>query len=192
MTQTNQNWKVPQNGMTTTWITQFVILTSIPEILCTDSQWGLFRQRAHPHQQTLPPRRFPTPLQPTNPMNKVRSPHAFPPPQHTFSPPLHPSRTILPNAYREAAVISSQALRPNLPIGDCLQSLLDIQSESKNYTLIENGQPFHSNQLWRSQTLRFYFQNVNGLRTADNGSDILDAFFSSGNYQSQYFRLCRD
>ena len=44
-----------------------------------------------------------------------------------------------------------------------------------------------TNPTWRSQVIRVYFQNVNGLRAADNGIDVLDAFYHMETIRSDIF-----
>ena len=79
------------------------------------------------------------------------------------------------NAYRERASIQPVAKKPNEPIGDSLVDLLNGADKGKEFSPRPGDKPSGSHT-WKSQVIRFYFQNVNGLRLADDGSDILDAF----------------
>ena len=84
------------------------------------------------------------------------------------------------------AVTTPQVLRPNIDIGHSLQELLGSDDDSKFYTPPSVQNP-DSPEQWQCQVLRFYFQNVNGLRFGDNGSDILDAFFHMESIRADVF-----
>lgn len=109
-------------------------------------------------------------------MSLSRVPSSTSHPRIPFSPPLHPPRPILPNIHQSQSVIHPQALSPNVDIGDSLQDLLDESDDGKQFSLIDPGSNTSPQEIWRSQVIRIYFQNINGLRLADNGSDILDTF----------------
>ena len=105
---------------------------------------------------------------------------------HSFCPPPHPHREIPSNVSREQSKITQAALQPNEAIGDDLSSLINGVDDGKNYTLVDSGNEL-TNPTWRSQVIRVYFQNVNGLRASDNGIDVLDAFYQMESIRSDIF-----
>jgi exonuclease III len=108
-------------------------------------------------------------------------------PTHPFSPPSHVSREIVPNLARTPAATIPKALRQNLDIGASLQALLNGSDDGKNYSPVSQGNPDNPNEIWRSQVIRIYFQNVNGLRTFDNGVDILDSLYQMETIRADIF-----
>ena len=80
-----------------------------------------------------------------------------------FIPPPHPHREIPSNASRGRSTISQVATHPNESIGDDLSIMLNGADDGKNYTMLEPDNE-KVNPTWRSNVIRVYFQNVNGLR----------------------------
>ena len=139
----------------------------------------------HSHHITPAPDSPSSPSSPPQPSSSsLRS--TPPPPVSSFSPPAHPPRLISPNQHRSPAALTSQVLRPNVDIGASLQDLLNGTDDGKNYTLIGHDSS-NSSELWRSHVIRIYFQNVNGLRPQDDGSDILDAFYHMETIRADIF-----
>ena len=134
-------------------------------------------------QRTLPQSKLP--FQGVNPLSRNHIDTMCPSdilaqqqqPSPNFHPPAHTQRTTPINSHRTPYVIHSQALKPNMDIGDSLQSLLNGADDGKHYQCISPNQQDDHGQVWRSQIIRIYFQNINGLRLADNGTDILDVFY---------------
>jgi exonuclease III len=65
-------------------------------------------------------------------------------------------------------------------MGDSLHTVI---SASRSHDQIEEPTPDD----WRNQTVRLYFQNVNGLRTHDTGADIIETFLSMQEIQADIF-----
>ena len=97
--------------------------------------------------------------------------------------PTHTQRDIPPNANRQKSVILPVAQRPNDPIGDSLIDILDGEDDGKQF--IPSGR--QTGEIWKSQVIRVYFQNVNGLRLYEDGTDILDAFFHMEHIRADIF-----
>ena len=77
-----------------------------------------------------------------------------------------PSLPFTPSAHsRHPAVLSTENTLTNIDMGDSLQEILNPNSLS----------PPALPPSFHSQTIRLYFQNVNGLRLQDNASDIIDS-----------------
>ena len=111
------------------------------------------------------------------------SPH----PASTPPVPLHTPRLLPSNSYRSPSSLNPQNLKSNIDVGASLQDLLNGDDDHKSYTLVSPGQPCAPADTWRSQVLRIYFQNVNGLKLYDNGADILDAFFHMETIRADIF-----
>jgi exonuclease III len=106
---------------------------------------------------------------------------------HSSPPPPHVPRSLPPNLHRTPANLESLATR-NLDVGSSLQELLDGHDDGKLFTKINSTSDHqdHSNK-WKSQVIRIYFQNVNGLRTYDGDADILDSFYQMENIRADIF-----
>ena len=59
--------------------------------------------------------------------------------------------------------------------------------EGKQYQLVSPGQQDNPCEIWRSKVVRIYFQNINGLRIAENGADILDTFYQKETIRADIF-----
>ena len=116
------------------------------------------------------------------------STHLFPHHAHIFSPvPPHPARLITPNSLRSPSVLSPLNLKSNVDVGVSLQDLLNGDDDHKSYSQVSPGQTQSPAEVWRSQVLRIYFQNVNGLKLSDDGNDILDSFFHMETIRADVF-----
>jgi hypothetical protein len=90
-----------------------------------------------------------------------------------------------PNNYRHHAILNPANTRDNVDMGDSLQEILDA-----TYALQpENGDTVDKEADWKKRTLRLYFQNVNGLRLRDSGSDILETFIQLDEIQADIFGI---
>ena len=118
-------------------------------------------------------------------MNRNVSP-VLPDPPLPFSHPRHPPRAVPANLLRAPSQVHPQALLPNVDVGDSLHTLLNSDDDGKQYSLVDPGIQ-STGEVWRSQVLRFYFQNVNGLKLAENGNDILDAFYHMETIRADVF-----
>ena len=74
-------------------------------------------------------------------------------------------------------------------MGDSLQELLDTPNAGKQIINMSPNDTSHDNKKWRDQVIRIYFQNVNGLRLQDDGSDIADAFLHLENIHADIFGM---
>ena len=104
-----------------------------------------------------------------------------------FNPPRHTTREIAPNTSRTRSAITSQAQHPNDPVGDDLAAILDGMDDGKEYKIIDGSQDNRIAPTWRCQIIRFYFQNVNGLRVCDGGIDMLDAMYHMETIRADVF-----
>ncbi len=77
----------------------------------------------------------------------------------------------------------------NLDMGDCLQEILNRPAAGKNSVCISYGNQGSSPDKWRDQTIRLYFQNVNGIRLQDVGSDATELFMQLHNIEADIFGL---
>jgi hypothetical protein len=73
------------------------------------------------------------------------------------------------NGHRNQALLNPANLRENLDMGDSLHEIISSAPENPDQLLTLE-------EAWKQQTIRIYFQNVNGLRMHDAGADIIDTF----------------
>ena len=73
-------------------------------------------------------------------------------------------------------------------MGDSLQDILSLPDGGKKLTCISTG--IDSTQdTWRHQIVRLYFQNVNGLKLSDDCADITETFLHLQNIQADIFGI---
>ena len=83
-------------------------------------------------------------------------------------------------------------------MGDSLHEILQRPNAGKRSISINSTKDSKTNETWKDQTIRLYFQNVNGLRTKDAGTDATEIFLHLKNIQADIFGLaetqlhCRD
>lgn len=86
------------------------------------------------------------------------------------------------NTYRRNSILSESNNRANIDMGDSLHSILANQ---RSHSTMEET----SENQWQDQTIRLYFQNVNGLRMLDSGTDILETFLQLQDIQADIFGI---
>jgi endonuclease/exonuclease/phosphatase family metal-dependent hydrolase len=94
--------------------------------------------------------------------------------------PSSPLRSIPRNHHRSPAQISPENLKSNHSYGDDLDDLLITHDEGKNYTEVRPG-------VWKEQTVRIYFQNVNGIKVGPTPIDIIDVFYQMSEIRADVF-----
>jgi endonuclease/exonuclease/phosphatase family metal-dependent hydrolase len=87
------------------------------------------------------------------------------------------------NTHRHASVLNPANERENIDMGDSLHEILLAASEP-----IEDSN-LRASEEWQRQTIRLYFQNVNGLRVHDSGADIIEAFLNLHEIQADIFGI---
>jgi exonuclease III len=93
--------------------------------------------------------------------------------------------TSVSNNYRRHAILNPANTRDNIDMGDSLQEILDA-----TYALQpEEARAAANEEDWKKRTVRLYFQNVNGLRLRDSGSDILETFMQLNEIQADIFGI---
>ena len=107
----------------------------------------------------------------------------------TPTPPTSTTYTSsLPSTTRHSAALNISNERENTDMGDSLQDILTLPDCGKNMTCISVG-PNVEQDKWRQQIIRLYFQNVNGLRLADDCADITETFLHLQNVQADIFGI---
>jgi exonuclease III len=112
-------------------------------------------------------------------------------PSSSSSPPPIPitpirTRTSPPNQARTPSSIHPSASQ-NSYHGDSLDDYLDLADQGKVYQEVDPGQGHIPKQIWKEQILRIYFQNINGIRLANDGADMLDIFLQMENIRADVF-----
>ena len=74
-------------------------------------------------------------------------------------------------------------------MGHSLQDILNTPNAGKDIQNVSPVDTSPDNIKWRDQVIRIYFQNVNGLRVHDDGSDIVDAFLHMDNIHADIFGM---
>ena len=103
----------------------------------------------------------------------------------------------IPSQRIEVRLIKST--QDNTDMGDCLHEILQ-QPNAGKHTIHKTHKtdPNTTHEAWKDQTIRLYFQNVNGLRISDGNSDATEIFLQLQNVQADIFGLvetqihCRD
>lgn len=75
----------------------------------------------------------------------------------------------------------------NVDMGDSLQEILSQPSAGKHRECVGLASERNPEDKWIDQTIRVYFQNVNGLRLQDAGLDITETFLQLKNIQVDIF-----
>ena len=114
--------------------------------------------------------KYPTQKQPKRP---------YPRPTPITPPDIPSSRT---------ATKLSQGNRENTDMGDSLHEILSRPKAGKYKTPIK-PQSENDTERWRSQTVRLYFQNVNGIRLQDAGTDATEIFLQLHNIEADIFGI---
>jgi hypothetical protein len=86
------------------------------------------------------------------------------------------------NGHRNQALLNPANSRENVDMGDSLHEIISSAPEKSDQLLIPE-------EAWKQQTIRIYFQNVNGLRTHDTGADIIDTFVNLNDIQADIFGI---
>jgi hypothetical protein len=87
------------------------------------------------------------------------------------------------NTYRQHAALTPTIARKNIDMGDSLHLIISS-------TMSEGQEGDNStSSTWRTQTIRIYFQNVNGLRLHDTGADIIETFLNMQEIQADIFGI---
>jgi hypothetical protein len=86
------------------------------------------------------------------------------------------------NGHRNQALLNPANLRENLDMGDSLHEIISSAPENPDQLLTLE-------EAWKQQTIRIYFQNVNGLRMHDAGADIIDTFVNLNDIQVDIFGI---
>jgi hypothetical protein len=73
------------------------------------------------------------------------------------------------NGHRNQALLNPANSRENLDMGNSLHEIISSAPETPDQLLTLE-------ELLKQQTIRIYFQNVNGLRMHDVGTDIINTF----------------
>jgi hypothetical protein len=89
------------------------------------------------------------------------------------------------NTYRQHATLTPTIKRENIDMGDSLHSIIS--------STMSEGQEGDNSMLatWRTQTIRIYFQNVNGLKLHDTGADIIETFLNMQEIQADVFGIAK-
>ena len=74
-------------------------------------------------------------------------------------------------------------------MGDCLQEILNRPSAGKHAECLSPGNDQSHPAKWRDQTIRLYYQNVNGLRLQEDGSDVTEVFLQLQNMAVDIFGI---
>jgi hypothetical protein len=77
--------------------------------------------------------------------------------------------------------------RANIDMGDSLQKILAQPAAGKRSTCQDINRP----EEWKDHVIRFYFQNVNGLRLQDSAADITETFLQLKNIEADIFGLVK-
>jgi hypothetical protein len=67
-------------------------------------------------------------------------------------------------------------------MGDSLHEIISSAPETPDQQLTLE-------EAWKQQTIRIYFQNVNGLRMHNAGTDIIDNFVNLNDIQADIFGI---
>lgn len=84
-------------------------------------------------------------------------------------------------AYRNQAILNPANARENSDMGDSLHEILSTAPEQDDKPPTPDD--------WKNQTIRIYFQNVNGLRMHDSGADIIETFVNLHEIQADIFGI---
>jgi hypothetical protein len=87
------------------------------------------------------------------------------------------------NTYQQHAALLPATARENIDMGDSLHSIISS-------TMSEGQEGEYSTSAnWCNQTIRIYFQNVNGLQLQDTGADIMETFLNMQEIQAEIFGI---
>jgi exonuclease III len=100
--------------------------------------------------------------------------------------PTRPS-FIPTNQSRTSSRVRSTNDPDNTNHGDSLDDYLGLADQGKDSTAIDPGQGLSPETIWRNQIMRIYFQNINGIRLANDGADMLDLFMQMENIRADIF-----
>jgi hypothetical protein len=120
---------------------------------------------------------------PQNPSFRTRNP---PSTQHTPITPIRP-RTSSPNHSRPPATFRTDDNPDNHNHGDSLDDYLSLLDHGKAYQEVDPGQGPTPDSVWKEQTMRIYFQNINGIRLENEGADSIDLFLQMENIRADVF-----